>query len=496
MATTAKSMIIHALDEHRRRTPERVAVLDDTHATSYGELWASATRLATGLRARGLGPGHIVAIAAERGPAFIAAAVACWLAGAAYLPLDLASPTSRLLAIVDEAHPALAMTSAATAGIGRRLGLDELGIGPEAGSMEEFEPDPAAGTGPAYVIYTSGSTGSPKGVVVGHDSLANLVRWHNTTYEVGPEDRALHTAGLGFDAAVWEIWPYLTSGATIVVCSDDSRTVAEELAARAAETGCTMAFVATAMAEELLSAGLVPPTLRFLLTGGDRLRVSGTPPSSCRLVNHYGPTEATVVATSHLVADEPLGSFPPIGSPIPGVDLLILGEGLAEVAEGVTGEIHLGGTALALGYLHRPTLTAERFVSLPKREGLWYRTGDLGRRVGGVVSFIGRVDGEQLKVRGIRVEAAEIEAALLAVPAVRGAAVSVVGHGADSELVAVVVCDEVTSARAFRVALLRSLPASLIPNRFVDVPSLPTTLSGKVDRAAVAAMARKGTRDD
>ncbi|MFI9464701.1 amino acid adenylation domain-containing protein [Streptomyces xiamenensis] len=465
--------------------PHHAAVVDGPGTTTYQQLWARAGAVATDLR-RHLAPGDGVAVAAERGTPFITAALGCWLAGAPYLPLDPAQPVRRLRGIVADAGTPVVLVSPEHRGLGADLGVTELL--PTAAPVY-LPPPPSADTA-AYVLYTSGTTGAPKGVVVDHDSLANLVDWHGRTYRITPEDRALHTAGLGFDAAVWEIWPYLAAGATVVTCRGDDRLVADFIADRITEDRCTTAFMATALVEELLTLGPDLPSLRLLLTGGDALRLSAPVAGPYRLVNHYGPTEATVVTTAHPVPDDaPAGSTPPIGRPIDGVAVAVLDEELRPAEEG---ELYIGGRGLARGYLHAPELTAARFVSLPGRSGRWYRSGDVVRSRAGLLEFVGRVGHEQLKVRGVRVAAAEIEAALTGHHEVRAACAVVVGHGAEAALVAVIATTGRVEGDEVRRYARTRLPAAVVPTRMVVVERLPLTPNGKLDRPAVARLAAGG----
>lgn len=359
--------ILQRLARYAETSGGSVAVEAEDEPLTYFDLWRRATDLAGALHSAGVGPSDLVAVATGRGPQFVIACVAAWRIGAAHLPLDLTNPARRLRTILDEAQPAVMVVDDDTAG---------LGLGPEA-RVDGHPPSRGGLPGPtmdspAYVIFTSGTTGQPKGVVVGHAALDNLIGWHLSAYNVTAADRAMHTAGLGFDASVWEIWPYLAAGATVVVCSDDDRVFVDALADRAGRSRCTIGFFATALAEELLGSGLVPDSLRYLLTGGDVLRMSGLPPVGCTLVNHYGPTEATVVTTAYRVVEANLEAAPPIGRPITGARVTLRDADLRPVAEGTVGEICVGGTVLANGYLRQPELTRERFIHLDDAAGRWY----------------------------------------------------------------------------------------------------------------------------
>lgn len=507
MSSPPGRWMVDAIAAQVRQRPESPAVIDHAGSLSFGQLWQRALAVAAGLRAVGL-PGDataLTAIAADRGQPFVVAAVGSWLAGCAYLPLEMLNPVLRLRAMVRDARPAVLLASGAHAGTGALLGLPEVEIpdhdadlrsgiarGPglldPAGGPTAQAADPAA-----YVMYTSGTTGRPKGVVIGHASLANLARWFAESYQITARDRILHTAGLGFDASVLEIFPFLAAGAAVVACPDNDRMLTEAVADRCERFGCTVTFLPTALCQQALADGFAPAPLRYLITGGDRLRLPCAAPAAFTLINVYGPTESTVATTTHDVTSGQAGDAPPIGRPVRGAELVLCGPDQGEVAAGAAGELYIGGATLAHGYLHQPELTSERFVRLPGRAGRWYRTGDLVQWAGtgqadDVLLFRGRADDEQLKVRGVRTEASEIEAALLEVPGVTGAAVTVPavpGVG----LAAVLVAPGEPSLRSLRRALAARLPSYLIPDQFITVPQLPLTANGKVDRPAVAELA-------
>lgn len=491
MSDLHRQWLLGSIHRHAVENPQSPAVIHGDVEVGYAELWGLACVVAQDLRSVDVRPGDIVGVIAERGLPFIAASLGCWLVGAAYLPIDLSSPALRTRAVAADSRMAAVLASPGVPGAGDLgrpvVAIPDLADGRWAqAAMPDADVPPGAA---AYVIYTSGTSGTPKGVVVGFESLVNLIRWHLRAYEVVPSDRALHTAGLGFDAAVWELWPYLSAGAAVVCCPDDVRTVAYFVADELVDRRCTLAFLSTAVAEELLSLDLDFPDLRLLLTGGDVLHLAKPAPTAYRLVNHYGPTEATVVTTAYEVPPGADPALPPIGAAIDGVELVLCDEAGCRVPDGTPGELHIGGAGLALGYLRDPALTARRFVSLPDLPGRWYRTGDLAVSRDGTLEFLGRVDAEQLKVHGIRVEAAEIEAALMACVGVRGAAVTMSRQGPDSVLVAVVTGGGELSSALLRKALADRLPSALIPNHIFAVERLPLTANGKIDRRAITALA-------
>jgi len=346
----------------------------------------------------------------------------------------------------------------------------------------------------AYVIYTSGSTGEPKGVEISHGGLRNLVQWHGERYGIGGEDRGTLVAGTGFDASVWELWSSLGNGASLHIVDEETRGEAERLQKWLREEEITVSFLPTPLAESILA--LEKPLggkLRELLTGGDALRRRARQDESFRLVNHYGPTENTVVATGGEVETSGEG-VPGIGRPIANTQAYVLDEGMAPVPVGITGEFYIGGRGLARGYLNRARLTAEKFVPHPygqKAGARLYRTGDRVRWLAeGTLEFVGRRD-EQVKIRGYRIELGEIETALLGTEGI-GEAVAAVreGEGGNKTVVAYVVGQEGGTPNPTEVkkALKSKLPEYMVPGYVVVLEKMPLTANGKIDRRALPAV--------
>ncbi len=465
------------------RAAEQLAVSGGSGSLTYGELEERSARLARRLRALGVGIESRVGVLLDRSPDLLVALLGALRAGAAYVPLDPDYPAERLAYLLSDAGVEVLVT---------RSGLVDL---PETDAqillIEDLGPDsgePLPEVSPAnlaYVIYTSGSTGRPKGVEVSHGALLNLVRWHQRTYGVRPEDRASQVAGLGFDAAVWEIWPYLTAGASLHLPDAETRTSPAKLAAWLAEERITIAFLPTPLAEAVLAEeipGDMP--LRFLLTGGDRLHAAPDPGLPFQLVNHYGPTEAAVVSTWTPVEPGSPGA-PPIGRPINNFRVILLDRDLRRVPQGTPGELCVAGAGLARGYHGRPDLTAERFLPAEDAPGeRLYRTGDLARwRPDGNVEFLGRID-DQVKIRGFRIEPGEIEAALAEQPGV--GQVAVVPRSLPSgELALVAYVTGTVDLEDLRGRLARRLPEFMVPAAFVPLDEMPLTSHGKVDRRAL-----------
>ncbi|HEY6322916.1 MAG TPA: amino acid adenylation domain-containing protein, partial [Thermoanaerobaculia bacterium] len=496
------------------RRPEAVAVSwGEGQELTYGELDRRSSRLALQLRRLGVAAESRVGLLLPRSPELALAALSVLKAGGAYLPLDPSHPAARLAWQLDDAAVAVVLTVAWPAGAAGRL-LGELGearVRPRVVTIDLSAGTPAAAAAPsvealpvesqpeslAYVIYTSGSTGTPKGVAVPHRGLSNLVSWHRQAHGLGPGDRATLLAGVGFDASVWELWSALTSGAALHVPAAEVAASPRRLAAWLAERRITQSFVPTPLAEALLSeplpAGLA---LEVLLTGGDRLHRGAVVGQRFSLVNHYGPTESSVVATWITVpatVAAPAG-LPPIGRPIANTQIYVVDGHGRPVPAGVAGEIWIGGHGLARGYLGRPELTAERFVpaAFAARGERLYRSGDRGRWLAdGRLEFLGRVD-RQVKVRGFRIEVEEIEAQLLAQAGVREAVVVLRQAGGGEEGLAaywVPAGEPAVAAAELREALGRRLPEPMLPRWWTQLPALPLTANGKVDRRALPAPA-------
>jgi amino acid adenylation domain-containing protein/non-ribosomal peptide synthase protein (TIGR01720 family) len=500
------SVPVHARFEAEAAAhPDAPAVESAEGSLTYGELNARANRLARRLRSLGAGRETRIAICAERSPEMLVAMLGVLKAGAAYVPIDPAYPAERIAFMLEDAGVPVLLTQErlsahlpAFAGTTLRIDADWADVASE--SAENLTDGASAGD-LAYVIYTSGSTGQPKGVQVEHRSLANLAAWHAEAFGVTAADRATMVAGTGFDASGWEVWPYLAAGASLHPVDDDVRGAPRDLVRSLADRRITISFLPTPLAEAALAEEWpAETTLRTLLTGGDRLRSHPKPGLPFTLVNAYGPTESTVVATSGVVEPrEGATAAPSIGRPIANTQVYVLDRGMRPVPAGVPGELYVGGAGLARGYLNRPDLTSAAFVKHPFSDepgARLYRTGDRVRwQANGEIEFLDRVD-QQVKVRGHRIELGEVESALARHPGVRDAVVDARGHGAgERRLVGYVVPsgDEAPSAAELRGFLKQSLPEYMVPSAFVTLAALPVTANGKLDRAALPAP--EGGRD-
>jgi amino acid adenylation domain-containing protein len=476
--------------------PQAIAIVAGGEVLTYAELNQRANRLANYLIALGVGPESIVGICLNRSAESAMCALAVLKAGGAYLPLDPAYPSERLRFMLNDASPRVLITRADLSEQFSEGSWTVVDIDCDRELEKHSSTAPAVSISKdqlAYVIYTSGSTGQPKGVEITHESLLNLISWHQSEFEVTSRDRASHLAGVGFDAAVWEVWPYLAAGASLHLPDETTRVSPELLRDWLVENQITISFLPTALAEQVLGLDWPANTaLRFLLTGADTLHRYPNGNLPFELINNYGPTECTVVATSGRVQPEANDNgLPTIGRPIANTRVYILDENLQQVSPGAAGELYIGGVGVARGYLNRPDLTAERFVRDPFSDELGarlYKTGDLARYLNdGQIAYLGRID-EQIKILGYRIEPKEIEAAIDCHWAIESSVVVAGGPACEEKrLTAYLVMSNgnVPAAAEMRDFLQSSLPDYMVPTIFVNLPALPLTANGKIDRAAL-----------
>jgi amino acid adenylation domain-containing protein len=456
---------------------------------TYKELNKKSGQLAHLLREKGVKPDTIVGICVEPSIEMIIGALGILRAGGAYLPIDPGYPWERIdFMLKDSGVRILVSELGEVSKVSEECEVVGVSVGNRlARSAAEDCPhlSPAPAGSLAYVIYTSGTTGKPKGVMIRHESLINLCYWHNRHFSVSCRDRASKYAGFGFDASVWEIFPYLIAGAAVDIVPEEIKLDLRQLQGYMEKHHITISFLPTHICEQF--TGLENHSLRVLLTGGAKLRrFVKDVKRNYRLVNNYGPTENTVVSTSIVVEDTYENI--PIGRPITNSSAFILDKNGYPVPIGAAGELAVGGEGVARGYMNRPELTAEKFIFVSSRK--IYKTGDLARWLpDGNIEFLGRMD-FQVKIRGFRIELGEIESRLLKHPGIKDVVViDREVEGSEKYLCAYIVpADSAgTPGKAFNREALReflsqSLPDYMIPAYFVTMDRIPLTPNNKVDR--------------
>jgi amino acid adenylation domain-containing protein len=506
---------IHQLFEAQvKQTPEAIAVICEQGKLSYSELNAKANQLAHHLRATGIERESLVGICMERSLEMIVGIIAILKSGGAYVPLDPAYPKERLASMLDDAKPSVLLT--------QQRQLDRL---PAHHSRVicidadwklialQSEDNPDAQAAPenlAYVIYTSGSTGTPKGVMIEHRSVVNFSESAAAEYDVKPADRVLQFASISFDASAEEIYPCLFRGATLILRNDSMLASISSFLEKCHEWAVTILDLPTAYWHELVERfndGNVklPESLRLVIIGGERampepLSVwANKVGSRVRLVNTYGPTEATIVATTHDLTTSRKSEMDrrevPIGRAINNVQTYILDHHMRPVPIGVPGQLHIAGAGIARGYLNRPDITSQKFIANPFNgdgHDRLYKSGDLARYLAdGSIEFCGRVD-NQVKIHGFRIELGDIESAAAGCPAIRGLVVLVREDvPGDKRLVAYVVLasgiNRADVAQEVKDFLRRKLPAQMMPSVFIALDEFPLNRNGKIDRTSLPA---------
>ncbi|WP_434056957.1 non-ribosomal peptide synthetase [Streptomyces shenzhenensis] len=507
-ALRAASGLTGLFEARARAHPTATAVTDREHALDYATLDRRANRLAHALAGRAVRPGDVVGLHARRTVDLAVGVLGILKAGAAYLPLDPGQPWERLAAMVEDAACPVVLSDHPGADRPRDW-LDIRTVEAEAEGTAWGRPPAGITRAPdqlAYVIFTSGSTGRPKGVAVEHRSVLNLFSaWHDRM-GTAPGEAGSAWSSIGFDASVHELLLPLTTGGTLHIVPEEVRGDPEALFAWLREHEIVQAFLPPAYVkwvDEDPDVRLRGLRLRKLLTGVESLteaalhRMTERLPG-LRICFGYGPTEATLYSTAHH-DPRPLDRPCPIGRPLPGTRCYVLDARMQPVPPGVVGEIHLGGAALARGYLGRPDLTEERFLPDPFVPGARvYRTGDLARwGDDGLLHYAGRAD-DQVKLRGFRIEPGEIEAALTRLPGVREAVVLADQDPAGRPRLVAAVGRGAAAARTsaeWRAALARSLPDYMVPAVVLDLEALPLSRSGKLDRAAVLRLVHEQTSD-
>ncbi|WP_327412329.1 amino acid adenylation domain-containing protein [Streptomyces sp. NBC_01233] len=501
------STFVDDIGVHAACDPLAPALVTPGGVVSYGELFDRIDRLARALVRRGVGPEAVCAVAVERGAQAVVAMAAVARAGGAFLTLDVDLPGPRLAAMVESAGATFLVTDSA---LEERLALPVEGPAVLIDRLDATAGEPDVPLPPvepctlAYVSHTSGSTGTPNAVLIEHRGLTSYLRFVARDYGLGPRTIAVQLAPLGYDASIRDTFAPLAAGGRLVLVERSALLRADEF----------LATIRTFRVNTVLSA--TPSFLTFLTQhegGADRLRgvklvvssgeslrpfltAGGRRAFTGRLVNQYGPTECTMTSTRYDVPADPETAADPVGTPIDGVTAQLLDTGLRPVRDGEVGELHLGGVGVARGYAGRPGHTADRFRPDPAGPAgaRMYRTGDLARRrPDGTLEYLGRSD-RQIKIRGYRVDPAEIEGALLTHPAVTGAVVTADTDGRGRVFLVAHVTGRLAEVAdtVLRAHLAESLPHYMMPRRFDRIERVPITGTGKADRAALGPRAVTG----
>lgn len=484
--------------EQASRSRDRTAIIAEGGNWTFGMLAERAGHLAADLARRGIGPGDIVAVVSGRIPEMVMATVAVTLSGAAYLPLDSDQPPARIRGMIEDSGARLVLADTQGEVIaGDRVPVQRFDASRAPSAPAESPSRRPGPEDPVYVIFTSGSTGRPKGVVVPHRALVNYLDWMLHEIPIGGSDVVLQGTPMGFDASVWEIWGPLLAGCPMVLARRDRDAFPRYLGETIRANGVTLIQLVPSMLGLVLELdGLLGcDTVTRVISGGEALPADLArrfhAAHGAELLNLYGPTETTIYATCWRSRPGFGETTVPIGRPIPNLRAYVLDAHREPMPIGIPGELYLGGTGVALGYLGRPDLTEERFVPDPFGAGAgdrMYRTGDRARfKADGNLEYLGRLD-DQVKLHGVRIEPGEVESLLNARPDVLESAVGVVTEGmAGARLVAWVVPHPgaAPGGDVIREELARRLPRSCVPSavRFVD--QLPRTPGGKIDRRAL-----------
>ncbi len=512
LASYTEEGCVHRLfEEQARRIPNAVAAVYGEQSLTYEQLNDRANQLARRLRAQGLEAGQLAAICVERSLEMVVGLLGILKAGAAYVPLDPSYPAERLQYMLQDSMPSIVVTKESLLPLlpavpAQVVLLDGVLLQPPADAHGDLA-DVELGMTPdlVYVIYTSGSTGNPKGTAMPHGAMVNLIEWHRRAFATRGRARVLQFAALSFDVAFQETFTTLCTGGTLVLLDEQTRRDPRSLIELLATQHITRLFLPPLMLQSLaecFQAGCaVGLSLTDVITAGEQLRISPQIVEffqhidSCRLHNHYGPTETHVVTALTLTGDgQRWPTMPSIGRPIANTQIYLLDAQRQVVPLGAVGEIYIAGANLARGYLRRPQLTDERFVPNPfTASARMYRTGDLGRWcVDGSLEYLGRND-DQVKVRGFRIELGEIESQLARHEQVREAAVIArEDTPGEKRLVAYVTSRDGArpDAEDLRTHLSGMLPEHMLPSAFIVLESLPLTSSGKLNRRALPAPAR------
>ncbi|AGB80817.1 amino acid adenylation enzyme/thioester reductase family protein [Serratia sp. FGI94] len=492
-------MANHVLDAFIQQvstSPAHPAIIDkDNNTMSYQKLDTLSDRLCALLQQKGVGPGDYIPLLAQRTPQLVIGMLAIAKSGAAYIPLDSSYPEQRIKYIIEQSRSSIILSDHEN---NNEINQDNRGGIININTITDEivltrQPVDIPQQALAYVIFTSGTTGTPKGVMVEHLPLWNIVRWHNRQFAMDADCRTTLNAGIGFDVAQWEIWSALTSGAALCLPAEEQRLQPTALLQFFADRRLTHAFVPTVLVPDVVRADKPAQlALRYLFTAGEKLTPLDPTPLGCPLIDYYGPTEATIFATCNPLTCAADAATASIGRPVTDTEIFILDEQLQPVSGDAPGELFISGSCLARGYLHNPQLSAEKFLQPVGFNGKrLYRSGDRARWLAdGRIQYLGRLD-DQVKIRGNRIELGEIESVIMQTPGV-SAAVAVVAepeHAADKKIVACLVADAAQPdlLDAVKARLKKTLPSYFLPADYLLLPRLPLNANGKTDKAALLA---------
>ncbi|RXM39861.1 thioester reductase [Chryseobacterium sp. CH21] len=485
--------------------PDKTAAVYQDQEITYRDLDQKSNQVANLLMSRGIKEGKYVPIWLDRSLEWIVAVLGVVKTGAAYVPIDPAYPAKRVEYILSDTSADVIITNQILKDF---LSETEKSKVFDLSTMEnlnhlssEYPGITVHQKSLAYTIYTSGSTGKPKGVMVSHQAIQHLVTWHNHHFHVDHSSKLTLVAGLAFDISVWETWSALTSGATIFMANNEDRTDAIALVNFYRRNQITHGFVPTVLAPSVVndSRNYQDLKLKYLFTGGEKLKPVLTSELNYELVDYYGPTECTVYATFKKVKDTGGAYISSIGKPIANAKAYILGENMELLPVGAVGELCIGGNILAEGYLNNKDLTDAKFITNPFNETeKLYRTGDLAKwKPDGDIEFLGRID-NQIKIRGFRVELGEIERTLIQQKNIKEALV--IGketEGSTRYLIAFIVLEPgvTMDISSVRNSLKDELPGYMIPAQIIFIDKIPLTANGKTDTQALKDLADKEAKE-
>ncbi len=499
---------IHQLfEEQVEKTPDAIAVVFEDEQLTYQQLNEKANQLAHYLKGLGVGTDVLVGLYVERSVDIMVGILGILKAGGAYVPLDPKYPSERLALMIQEAQVEVILTqqhliNSLLKTEAKIICLDTDWQVISSSHSPQSSPSPQSPNDLAYVIYTSGSTGKPKGVAMPHRPLVNLITWQLQTSTIEPQSRTLQYTPISFDVSFQEIFSTLTTGGTLVLITDETRRNPSSLLQLLQQQHINRLFLPFVALQQLAEVvqleGILLSSLQEVITAGEQLRITEaiahlfTHLPHCTLHNHYGPSETHVVTAYTLTGSaQDWAMLPPIGHPIANTQIYLLDAYGQPVPIGVAGELYIGGAGMARGYLHRPELTAKKFVSHPlshESTAKLYRTGDLARYLpDGNVEFLGRLD-DQVKIRGFRIELGEVEAVLNQHPHVfNTVAIAREDIPGDKRLIAYIILEPqaTPSQSELREFLRQKLPDYMIPSVFVFLDKFPLTPNGKINRRAL-----------